>query len=336
MQKNIIIQLSNLREILSENYSNFKIVVLVDENTERHCLPIFKRFVDSDIDVIKIQSGEANKTLETFAFITKNLIQRKAEKKTVLINLGGGVVSDIGGFVASTFKRGIGFINVPTTLLAMVDAAIGGKTGVDYNGIKNVIGIINPADFVVMYPAFINTLDKQELLSGFAEMIKTALIADENLYEQVICSNPFNSDEVGQFIEPVARIKYDIVQKDMFETGLRQVLNFGHTFGHAIESLALLQGRAITHGQAVAQGMIYALYLSKEFINAKNIIDKLVDTFGEFALSEEDYPKIIDLMQQDKKNQYGNINFILLEKIGVPVINKTVSIDEIYEVLGRC
>ena len=229
--------LESLLENLIEN-SYSQVFVLVDENTEKYCLPLIHKYL-FNTKIIKIKSGEQEKTLETTQFIWNELQRYHAAKNSVLLNLGGGVIGDIGGFCAATFKRGIDFINIPTTLLAMVDSSIGGKTGIDFNGIKNSIGIITDPKAIYIYPDFLNSLAKDELINGYAEVIKHALIADFDLWEKFRKVDAFDFQKLNSIINDSIKIKLKIVAKDPYEQNVRKLLNFGHTIGHAIESYSL-------------------------------------------------------------------------------------------------
>jgi 3-dehydroquinate synthase len=243
-----------LEQLIERSYS--QVFVLVDENTEKHCLPILTKTL-FDVKVIKIASGEEYKTVNNLQFIWDELIKNQADKQTALINLGGGVIGDMGGFAAATFKRGIDFINVPTTLLAMVDSSIGGKLGVDYLGIKNAVGMIKNPSSVFISVDFLSTLPKRELLNGFAEIIKHAAIKDASMLKELNQNNlafyQKNKKALAALIQKNVEIKVKVVQKDEFEKGDRKLLNFGHTLGHAIEN-----EHALLHGHAISIGMVYA------------------------------------------------------------------------------
>jgi 3-dehydroquinate synthase len=316
------------------NNSNFsKIFVLVDTNTHNHCLPIFLSHlvVQQEIEIIEIEAGEINKTIDTCVGVWNTLSDLNADRKSLMINLGGGVVTDLGGFIASTFKRGIAYINIPTSLLAMVDASIGGKTGVDLGTLKNQIGIINFSEMVLIDTAFLDTLPTNEMRSGLAEMLKHGLIHDQAYWDKMSNLTQYTLTDLDLLIYESVQIKKEIVTKDPTEKGLRKTLNFGHTLGHAIESYFLSESKKthLLHGEAIAIGMILACYISYkqegfpkeklEFIKTK-----ILNTYGKIAILESDYPPIIELLIYDKKNTHGNINFVLLKDIGKTKIDCTV------------
>ncbi len=308
-----------LAEKLAEK-SYSKVFVLMDENTQKHCWPILNNYL-VNTETILIKSGEQNKNLTTAQFIWEFLQSHYADRRSVLINLGGGVLSDVGGFCAATYKRGIDFINVPTTLLGMVDAAVGGKQGVDVQSYKNAVGVFQHPIFVFIYPNFINTLPPIEVKNGLAELTKHALIDDRNLWEKVSQLMPQNLEKIYGFIFPSLKIKTAITRKDPFEKGLRKMLNFGHTIGHAIETYSLKNDKTpLKHGEAVVIGIICEAYLSKAILDLSNKELKQITGFymerypkytGEFNNSE-----LLHIMRNDKKNLEGNINFTLLKKIG--------------------
>lgn len=308
-----------LAEKLAEK-SYSKVFVLMDENTQKHCWPILNNYL-VNTETILIKSGEQNKNLSTAQFIWEFLQSHYADRRSVLINLGGGVLSDVGGFCAATYKRGIDFINVPTTLLGMVDAAVGGKQGVDVQSYKNAVGVFQHPIFVFIYPAFINTLQPIEVKNGLAELTKHALIDDRGLWEKLNQLVPENLEKIYGFIYPSLKIKTAITKKDPFEKGLRKVLNFGHTIGHAIETYSLKNDKVpLKHGEAVVIGMICEAYLSKLMLDFSSKELKQITTFymeryakysGKLNISE-----LLHIMRNDKKNLEGNINFTLLKKIG--------------------
>lgn len=307
-----------------------KIFIVVDSNSHEHCLAAFLGELQTEIitEVIEIEAGEINKNLETCLGVWNALSELGADRKSLIINLGGGVVTDLGGFVASTFKRGIAFINVPTTLLSMVDASVGGKNGVDLGNIKNQIGVINQPEMVLIHTSFLTSLPTNEMRSGLAEILKHGLIRSEDYWQKVTDLENLNLDDLDLIIEESVVIKTEIVQEDPREMGVRKTLNYGHTLGHAIESYFLTNDDKPTllHGEAVAVGMILATYLSKELRNfpedkLKAITTILIDLYGKLTFEHADINQIIELMKYDKKNDHGNVNFVLLEDIGKPVIN---------------
>lgn len=293
-----------------------KVGLMVDENTRQHCLN--KISLPSDL-IIEIKSGEIHKNLTTCSAIWNELTINAFTRKSVLINLGGGVIGDMGGFAASTYKRGITFINVPTTLLSQVDASIGGKLGIDFEGLKNHIGVFNNPQAVIVDPVFLETLPKRELLSGYAEVIKHALIWDATQWES-LCTSDFDSFLWKDIIEKSIRIKGSVVTSDPYEKGVRKILNFGHTLGHAIESYLLEGENRLLHGEAIAIGMILESHLSmqlnmltlEEYEKIKSYIRSCYSLPKELPA----YEKLFAIMQQDKKNSNKEINFSLIEKIG--------------------
>jgi 3-dehydroquinate synthase len=315
-----------LEQLIERSYS--QVFVLVDENTEKYCLPILTRTL-FDVKVIKISSGEEHKTVSNLQIIWDQLIKHQADKQTALINLGGGVIGDMGGFAAATFKRGIDFINVPTTLLAMVDSSIGGKLGVDYQGIKNAVGMIKNPSAVFVCTEFLNTLPKRELLNGFAEIIKHGLIADEDYWEKITRVKNIDAESLTPLINSSIKIKSQVVKKDPLEDGLRKVLNFGHTVGHAIESYSLINDKnPLKHGEAIAIGMICEAFLSKEHNGLSGrelrvISEVILQHFPKYSLRNILSPELIKFMRQDKKNSNQSINFSLLKRIGKASIDHT-------------
>ena len=323
------VYLENL--LKTETYS--KIFVLVDENTNEHCLPYFLSNLPTEIEIeiIEIEPGEENKNIYTCIDLWHTLIELDADRKSIMINLGGGVITDIGGFVASTYKRGIDFVNVPTTLLAMVDASVGGKTGVDLGSLKNQIGVINEPKSVIVISKFLETLPTNQMRSGLAEMLKHGLIYDKTYWDKLKHLNNLNTDDLDVLIKQSIEIKNKIVSQDLKENGIRKALNFGHTLGHAIESYCLESEdkNQLLHGEAIAIGMILESYLSYklELISKDSYAEIkyiITDVFEKISFNDSDIQKILDLLIFDKKNEFGNIQFTLLNKIGESKINQTV------------
>ena len=311
-----------------------KVFILTDENVAPFWLPEVTHWLhcDSAIDIV-IKAGEQHKNLQTVQRIWKTLMKYHTDRNALLINLGGGVITDLGGFAASTYKRGIKFINIPTTLLAMVDAAIGGKTGIDFGGSKNQIGTFAEAEEVAINPVFLETLPERELLSGMAEMLKYGFIADGKLLG-------INLENYQQFIVRCGEIKREIVAQDPTEKGLRKILNFGHTLGHAIESHCLTTDYPLLHGEAVALGMLGALWLSVKQLgldesvlqNFENQLPMLLSEV-EISLSKSDIDPILSYLVHDKKNMGENPQFVLLEAIGKPVWDVEVEPELVKESL---
>ncbi len=311
-----------------------KIFILVDENTHEHCLPDFMMNLSGtyDIEIIEIEEGEVNKNIATCTQVWEVLSELDADRKSLMINLGGGVVTDLGGFVASTFKRGIDFINVPTSLLAMVDASVGGKTGVDLGKLKNQIGVINQPQMVLVITAFLNTLNERQLNSGFAEMLKHGLIQDRNYWSHL--KQIIGYDNLDHDIYSSVLLKNAVVLQDPTEQNLRKILNFGHTLGHAIESFFLesKQHPLLLHGEAIAIGMILEGYLSYQLAglslaDLEAIKSTFLKRYAKIDFDKVDLSEILSLLKFDKKNSHGNINFVLLKSIGEPVIDIKVSED---------
>lgn len=325
----------------AEAYVNAKKVILVDENTHQHCLPMLLTNVEAlhGAEVLEIESGEEHKNLEVCYGLWSALSEFQADRKTVLINLGGGVIGDMGGFIASTYKRGIRFINLPTTLLSQVDASVGGKVGIDLDGLKNQIGVFNNPEAVLIVPEFLRTLGKDQLISGFAEVIKHALIFDAEYWEMVFTTNLGSIEALEDLIEHSIEIKNQIVTEDPKEQGVRKLLNFGHTIGHAIETFSLeSEGKNLLHGEAIAIGIICESYLSKvqggiTEDQLREITDFILSFFPVYTVEEMSYHRLIELMRNDKKNEDGAINFTLLTDIGRAVVNQTFHSDKIIEAL---
>jgi len=317
--------------LLANNYS--KLFIICDTHTLEHCYPSFiaKIITETPIEVIQIEAGEIHKNIETCNGIWNVLTELNADKKCLVINIGGGVITDLGGFVASTFKRGVKYINVPTSLLAMVDASVGGKTGVDLGNLKNQIGLINHSEMVLIDTDYLSTLAPQEMRSGLAEILKHGLIADADYWHKVSDLSQLSATDLDYIIYQSVVIKNNIVTQDPFEEGLRKSLNFGHTLGHAIESYFLENNTKenLLHGEAVAIGMVLACYLSTQLTGFSttdcDAIKKVIHhTYKKISFTTEDIAAITELLKFDKKNSHGNINFVLLKSIGNPKIDCTV------------
>ena len=317
-------------KISSDKFSS--IFILVDENTDQFCLEIFiKKSGIKLFNKIIIASGEDNKNIDTCVSIWDQLNSYKADRKSLLINLGGGVLTDIGGFAASTYLRGIKFVNIPTTLLGMVDAAHGGKTGIDFKLLKNQIGVFNEPIEVLLDNEYLKTLSKEEFINGYAEVVKHSLLTNKPdlTFNSLIKLDLFKDSDY--IINSYSKVKNEIVKSDKYESNIRKVLNLGHTIGHAVESYSHISDKIVDlkHGQAIVIGIITELYIShrkfnfplKDVISVKNHLNKY---FNSIPLEENDIINIYDLMVYDKKNEGSKINFVLLKEIGKPVIDQIV------------
>ncbi len=317
-----------------------KIFILVDDNTSQYCLPhlLNNLATEIEIEIIELESGEVHKNIATCTEVWAALSELGADRKSIIINLGGGVISDLGGFVACTFKRGIDFINIPTTLLSMVDASIGGKNGVDLGNLKNQIGIIREPKAVIIDTEFLSTLSQREMRSGLAEMLKHGLIFDKNYWDKFKNLKDLSTEDLNELIHQSIEIKNTIVCEDLTENGIRKALNFGHTLGHGIESYFLENEdkTSLLHGEAIAAGMILESYISKEkglltneeYHEIKYIIN---DIFERIEFNENDINQIIELLIYDKKNEFGKVQFALLDGIGKIKINQEADNELIFK-----
>lgn len=317
-----------------------RIFVLVDETTNKLCWSLVKDYLClKDAQTIIIGATDRRKNLDTLVHVWESLQQGKATRHSLLINLGGGMVTDLGGFAASTYKRGINFINIPTTLLAMVDASVGGKTGINFGGLKNEIGVFNDAEFVLLDTNWLRTLDEENIRSGYAEMLKHGLIADETMWAELINFNLAqpNLRQLASMLNKSVRIKERIVAEDPHEKGIRKALNLGHTFGHAFESWAMKR-QPVLHGYAVAFGLIAELYLATTRTDfptehMRQIVNFIRAYYGSLPITCNDYPELIELMHHDKKNRGSEINVTLLGGIGDIRIDQTITEEDIKEAL---
>ncbi|NNE32462.1 MAG: 3-dehydroquinate synthase [Winogradskyella sp.] len=331
---------SKLNEYIKNTYPS-KIFILVDTNTHDYCLPQFLSNLKSEeiiVEIMEIPEGEDHKSIDICTGVWEALSQYNADRKSLIINLGGGVVTDLGGFVASTFMRGINYINIPTSLLAMVDASIGGKTGVDLGALKNQIGIINEGKMVGIDVDFLSTLPQNQMVSGFAEMLKHGLIYSKTYWDKITNLEALDVSDLDLLIYESVVIKNEIVSNDPTEQGLRKILNFGHTLGHAIESYCLENAdrTPLLHGEAIAIGMILEAYLSYRICNLSekdlnHIKASIFNTFERTYFNSNDINAIIDLLQYDKKNSHGVVKFVLLESIGKAKIDCIANNDIILE-----
>jgi 3-dehydroquinate synthase len=310
-------------------------VVIMDELTQAHCLPLIEEHL-AGLPVVKITvpAGERHKHLDTCRYLWEKMFKGGAGRRWCCLNLGGGVIGDMGGFVASTFKRGMDFVQIPTTLLSQVDASVGGKLGIDFYDVKNSIGLFANTQAVWVDVRFLDTLPARELRSGYAEVIKHALIADGQQWRELREVTDLSTFDWQTVIGHSVDIKRRIVEEDPYERGRRKALNFGHTIGHAIESYFLHRDDRMLHGEAIAAGMIAEAYLSVEAgmlsrAELEEITAYLLNVYGHQSLPESAYPEMIDLMRQDKKNDTDEINFTFLEAAGQAVVNKTATVEEI-------
>ena len=341
MDRQKVVISKDLQKALSEAIAECrhdKLFVLVDETTEQFCLPVIAGFsCMQEAQRIVIGATDTHKTLDTLSHVWAELQRMGATRHSLLINLGGGMVTDLGGFAASTFKRGLEYINIPTTLLSMVDASVGGKTGINFGGLKNEIGVFNNANCVILDTIFLRTMDAENLLSGYAEMLKHGLISNEQTWAELLSMDLNDLDKLGDLVEKSVAVKQRIVTEDPTEHGIRKALNLGHTVGHAFESLAL-ERKPILHGYAVAYGLVVELYLccvKTGFPQDKmrQTVGFIKENYGKMPITCDDYPKLIELMHHDKKNVGTDINFTLLGGIGDIRINQTATEEDIKEAL---
>lgn len=317
-----------------------KIFILVDNNTKAHCLPILKEKLDSKraFEILEIHAGENFKNLETCKEIWEALSVLGADRKSLVINLGGGVITDMGGFLASCFKRGIRFVNIPTTLLSMVDASVGAKTGIDLGVLKNQIGLFSNPEMVLIDPEYLNTVSEREMRSGLAEIIKYGYTFDRSLWEEISLFDSIDLARIVPMVKRSVEIKNNVVLNDLHESGIRKTLNFGHTAGHAIESYFLdSELKAdLTHGEAIAAGMVIELYYSSKVCGlpihwAEELKGFVRKFYGEIDINPADFDSIMKLMVFDKKNVSGIINFVLLEDIENCKIDQQITSELIRE-----
>ena len=343
MEKQKVIISEQLEQVLSKEIGRCEadhIFILTDKTTHQLCLPVIKDYnFLQGAEGITIEAGDTNKTLDSVVHVWSELQRLGATRHSLLINLGGGMVTDLGAFAASTFKRGISIINIPTTLLSMVDASVGGKTGFNFGGLKNEIGVFRNADCVILDTVFLKTMDEENILSGYAEMLKHGLISTEEHWAELMnfdIEHP-NLKELGELVAKSVQVKERIVTEDPTEKGIRKALNLGHTVGHAFESLAL-QRKPVFHGYAVAWGLVCELYLSVAKTGfpvekMRQMTRFIFDHYGRMPITCDDYPTLLELMTHDKKNIGTSINFTLLGGIGDIRINQTATKEEIEEAL---
>lgn len=345
MEKQNIILAHDLEKSLSEalaGQSYDRLFVLTDTTTRELCRPLLAgmRCLEGAQD-ITIPPTDEHKNLDTLASVWTALQQGGATRHSLMVNLGGGMVTDLGGFAASTFKRGIPYINIPTTLLSMVDASVGGKTGINFGGLKNEIGVFCPARTVIISSRFLASLDSKNLCSGYAEMLKHGLISTRRHWDELVAFDLFqpNLPHLQEMIAESVAVKERVVEQDPTEKGIRKALNLGHTIGHAFESLALAENRTVLHGYAVAWGLVCELYLSAVRMRFPHSVLQQALTFirecyGTFLIDCKEYDRLYDLMTHDKKNlSAGQVNFTLLSDIGDIHIDQTATKKEIFEAL---
>lgn len=341
--KEIILSRNLIREVESvvTSICHDKLFVLTDETTYKLCLPLLSgtAVLENAVSIV-IGATDVHKTIETLTAVWKSLGDGGGTRHSLLLNLGGGMVTDLGGFAASTFKRGISYVNIPTTLLSMVDASVGGKTGINFNGLKNEIGVFNKPQVVLVDTGFLRSLDYENICSGYAEMLKHGLISNEKTWADLLKFDLKNVDysKLQDMVAESIGVKDRIVEEDPFEKGIRKALNLGHTAGHAIESLALEDGRPVLHGYAVAWGLVCELYLS--VVKTRFPKDKMLQTvqfikenYGSFGFDCNQYQRLYNFMTHDKKNVGGIINFTLLGGVGDIRINQQADKSEIYAML---
>ena len=341
---NSVVVTDQLESVLTSSISAFpddKLFLVTDQNSSKFCLPLLCEIPNIEkFKTIVIPSGEENKLLSSVEKIWLFLSQNGADRKSLVVNLGGGMVTDLGSFAASTFKRGLPFINIPTTLLSQVDASVGGKTGFNFNGLKNEIGVINQPLQVIIDTRFLKTLDHENIISGYAEMIKHGLIHSQDHLAELRKFDLDNPDyrELQGIIAHSVLIKNYFVEKDPHERNIRKALNFGHTVGHAFESLSLRNSQPLLHGHAVAFGMIAELYLSR--LNSgfadgimHHLSQWLISIYGKYQIAASDYEALYELMGHDKKNEGKRINFTLIHSVGEVEINRDCSKEQVFEAL---
>jgi len=344
MPQQEIIIIENLEQSLDaaiRKCPHDRLFVLTDTTTLNLCWPIVRDFdCLRGSTMITIGATDEHKTLETLASVWTALQKGGATRHSLMVNLGGGMVTDLGGFAASTFKRGIQYINIPTTLLSMVDASVGGKTGINFGGLKNEIGVFNCASSVLLDTEFLRTLDHQNICSGYAEMLKHGIISNTENWAELLNFDLRDIDysHLQQMVAKSVAIKEKIVEEDPTEKGIRKALNLGHTVGHALESLALKEDRTVLHGYAVAWGMVCELYLSAKRVGfpkgkLQQTIQFIRENYGTFVFDCKQYDQLYEFMTHDKKNEAGIINFTLMGDIGDIRINQSATKSEITDML---
>ena len=321
--------------IQQRNYSD--VFVLMDENSYRHCSPFFKQFINEDHTFV-IPCGEQSKSLATCNFIWEKLLHAKADNQALLVNIGGGMITDLGGFCASVYKRGIDYVNIPTTLLAFIDASVGGKTAIDFEGVKNAIGSFSKPEATILFPGFLNSLPERQLKSGFAEMLKHALLIGGEMYERLFHPEFLFSLINGKDIVGSIRFKSSIVRADFKEKGLRRQLNLGHSLGHAFESFFMEKNKPMLHGEAVAAGLLAEAYISTlhealDPVYLDILVPSLKHLFNWQPIRSDEIPKVLSYLSQDKKNSHSSMQFVLIRKPGEWFVSSMVKPMEIEKAI---
>ncbi len=350
MEQNILFT-NDICEALSEFVNRIphdRLFILFDTETLHYCLPVITPFMNAydiaqparKIETLFIEHSDQAKTIETLTEVWQALSDRHASRHSLLINVGGGMVTDLGGFAAATFKRGIKFINVATTLLGAVDAAVGGKTGVNLGSLKNEVGAFAPAEAVLISTKFFETLDHVNLLSGYAEMLKHGLLSDKQHLSDLLDYDieHWDTETLLPLLETSVKTKQQVVRQDPFEKGLRKALNLGHTFGHAFETWCMRQGHPVLHGYAIAWGLVCELVMSNQQVGFPSqilydIARYVKENYGPLVFTCNDYPALYELMTHDKKNEGDEIMFTLLHNVGDAALNYTASKDQIFATL---
>ena len=330
-----------LEQLQSQIEAHSSTHIICDSNTAQFCLPILEKYLaQNPYQVHSFSAGEKHKNFETVSNLYEALLNTNADRKALVINLGGGVVGDLGGFAAATYKRGIDFVQIPTSLLAMVDATIGGKLGYNFKGVKNAIGVFENPEMVLISNAFLETLPDDERLSGWGEMLKHALIADAEYWEELCAFDISKHKNLPvNFIEKSLRIKLEVVHSDPFEQNRRKLLNLGHTLGHALESVAIEKGQDLPHGAAVAFGILGESFAANSLgllseIDLKKIVAYIQPLYGSYFVNEIDFQEVLKWIKNDKKNTSGELNFTFLRKIGTAEYNHSLEIDYIQRMIN--
>ncbi|MEI6312610.1 MAG: 3-dehydroquinate synthase family protein [Bacteroidota bacterium] len=314
-----------------------KVAVLCDDDTTKHCLPIIANLIPT-AQLINVNSGESNKNWKNCMKIWDIFIEQEISRNSLLINLGGGMITDMGAFAASVYKRGITCINIPTSLLAMVDASIGAKTGIDYQNYKNIIGTYFESKLCIIDPIFLSTLEKRHLISGYMEMLKHGLIADLDYFHTLLDINIDTETSLTSLIKKSIEIKSSIVEQDPTEKGLRKVLNFGHSIGHALESYYMNEQEALLHGEAVLYGMIAALYISNMKYNYQsphlNLLEQIAGKYLGKSTLTFDTNQVLEFLKQDKKNKNQQLLFVLIDDKNQVQYDCACTLDEVKNALN--